>query len=916
MSKKTVHIISHSHLDREWYLPFEAHRMRVVELLDTVLDLFDKDPMFKYFHVDGHTLPLDDYLEVRPNQKQRLEKAIDAGKLRIGPYYILQDAFLISEEANVRNALIGSQELEKWGVEGEKVGYFPDTFGLSGQIPQIVKETGMEFATFGRGVKPTGFNNVVIHEGTFQSTFSEMNWQSPNQDEILGILFANWYSNGNEIPTNPDDAKKYWTQKLADAELYASTNQLLMMNGCDHQPVQTDVSQAIRIANELFPDYHFVHSNFTEYYQAIKAEGLPELSTVKGELRSQETDGWYTLANTASNRIHLKQRSHELSQRLEQIIEPLAVIAQKYDYPYPYDKIDFAWKLLLQNYPHDSICACSVDEVIHGMEARFDQCETVLDYLQSELLNQLSRYYFAPKPEDTEYKIQIWNTTTVAKSDIASVKVELARCQFSEAFPSKAFEQMEKWDFGQWKVIDTKGNEYEAEITDLGVHYHYDLPKDRFRVPYMARYAQIKLWVEDLSPMSVKQLFLVPAKKIKKQPIVKEGKNPRKIENDYLAIEVEHDGTLTLTDKRRHRKFEGQCILEDTGDSGNEYIFKESKGERIYSTDNLYLVEKMKTAFEEQLIITYQWELPISADEQLFEEQRRVIDITNRKSGRSDETIMQSVQVVYSLKPTDRSIYVKISGQNDVKDHRIRMVWNLPNPSSNHLADSHYEIVTRSNHVSEEWRNPSNPQVSRHAVSIHNGRNNRRYGITVASKGNYEYEVNSNHLGTNLAITLLRCTGEMGDWGYFPTPEAQCLHDYHSELFITLWDSVEEERESLIAGRYQFIPLITNSPLSRIKDETLPTTPVELLTNIFTQSLPKHLEITTIKMSRDQKHLVIRFINFGEDLEDIRHLVPGNLKLQPVNLLEKPYEKAEEANRYAIKNHQIQTYLINWELIS
>ena len=93
MSKKTVHIISHSHLDREWYLPFEAHRMRVVELLDTVLDLFDTDPQFKYFHVDGHTLPLDDYLEVRPNQKQRLQQAIDDGKLRIGPYYILQDAF-------------------------------------------------------------------------------------------------------------------------------------------------------------------------------------------------------------------------------------------------------------------------------------------------------------------------------------------------------------------------------------------------------------------------------------------------------------------------------------------------------------------------------------------------------------------------------------------------------------------------------------------------------------------------------------------------------------------------------------------------------------------------------------------------------------------------------------------------------
>ncbi len=916
MSKKTVHIISHSHLDREWYLPFEAHRMRVVELLDTVLDLFDTDPQFKYFHVDGHTLPLDDYLEVRPNQKQRLQQAIDDGKLRIGPYYILQDAFLISEEANVRNALIGSQELEKWGVEGEKVGYFPDTFGLSGQIPQIVKETGMEFATFGRGVKPTGFNNVVINEGDFQSTFSEMYWQSPNQDEILGILFANWYSNGNEIPTTYEAAQKFWTQKLADAELYAATDHILMMNGCDHQPVQTDVSQAIELANELFPDYHFIHSNFTQYYQAIKAEGLPALSTVKGELRSQETDGWYTLANTASNRIHLKQRSHELSQRLEQVIEPLAVICQKYGYAYPYDKIDFAWKLLLQNYPHDSICACSVDEVIHGMEARFDQCEAVLDYLQAEFLSQLSGYHFSVKPEAAAYAIQIWNTTTVKKSDIATVKVEMARCQFSETSPSNAFEKMEQWDFGQWQVIDAEGNEYEAEIIDLGVEYHYDLPKDRFRVPYMARYAQVKILMKDLAPMSVKQLFLVPTKEMKQPTPSQQANQDRTIENEYLAVTVEPNGSLTLRDKRQQRTYAGQCILEDTGDSGNEYIFKESVGERIFSKDHLTSVEKESMLFEERLMVTYQWSLPISADEKLFEEQRRVIDITNRTSGRSSEMKQQTIQVIYTLKPTDKSILVKIVGQNDVKDHRIRMVWHLSQSSTHHLADSHYEIVTRANQVSAEWRNPSNPQVSRHAVSIHNEDNNQRFGLTVASKGNYEYEVNADDSGTTLAITILRCTGEMGDWGYFPTPEAQCLHDYQSDLSITLWDSEEAETDSLIAGRYQFVPLLTNAPLSRVQDEMTFEKEFAFLDSIFTQPLPKHLVITAVKMSRDQQHLAIRLVNLGEELADIRQLTLDNIELQPVNLLEQPYEATEEAKRYRIKNHQIQTYLINWELIS
>ncbi|UQQ66733.1 hypothetical protein [Enterococcus faecalis] len=39
MTKKKVYIVSHSHWDREWYLPYEEHHMRLIELVDNVLDL-------------------------------------------------------------------------------------------------------------------------------------------------------------------------------------------------------------------------------------------------------------------------------------------------------------------------------------------------------------------------------------------------------------------------------------------------------------------------------------------------------------------------------------------------------------------------------------------------------------------------------------------------------------------------------------------------------------------------------------------------------------------------------------------------------------------------------------------------------------------------------------------------------------
>ena len=93
MENVVVHIISHSHWDREWYLPFESHRMQLVELFDNLFDLFENDPEFKSFHLDGQTIVLDDYLDIRPENRDKVQRYIDEGKLKIGPFYILQDDY-------------------------------------------------------------------------------------------------------------------------------------------------------------------------------------------------------------------------------------------------------------------------------------------------------------------------------------------------------------------------------------------------------------------------------------------------------------------------------------------------------------------------------------------------------------------------------------------------------------------------------------------------------------------------------------------------------------------------------------------------------------------------------------------------------------------------------------------------------
>ncbi|EEV46275.1 family 38 glycoside hydrolase [Enterococcus faecium 1,231,502] len=553
--KKKVYIISHSHWDREWYMAYEQHHMRLIELIDDLLELFEVDPSFNSFHLDGQTIILDDYLQVRPEKRQAIQQAINEGKLRIGPFYILQDDFLISSESNVRNMLIGMEESRKWGTP-VMLGYFPDTFGNMGQTPQLMKQAGISAAAFGRGVKPIGFDNQVLEAENYSSQYSEMWWKGPDQTAIFGLLFANWYSNGNEIPVEKEAALAFWKQKLADAEQYASTNHLLMMNGVDHQPVQKDISKAIHLANELFPDYEFIHSNFTDYLEAVQKDVPEDLGSVEGELTSQETDGWYTLANTASARVYLKQWNTKVQRQLENITEPLATMAYEVSGNYPHDQLDYAWKTLMQNHPHDSICGCSVDSVHREMIPRFEKADEVGKYLAQDSLEQLTAAIDTTGFPKDSFPFVIVNTAGMDKTGEAEITIELERKRFAEGIPEQLYQELENLPKRKYHVETKSGATIPAILSEETVQFGYDLPKDRFRVPYMARMIKVTLPLENMPAFSWETFALVEgeAKAEEKETMIHQS--GRIIENGPLHLTIEKNGTITMEDRQKQTKVE------------------------------------------------------------------------------------------------------------------------------------------------------------------------------------------------------------------------------------------------------------------------------------------------------------------------------------------------------------------------
>lgn len=786
---KKVYIVSHSHWDREWYLPYEQHHMRLIQLVDDLLELFETDPEFKSFHLDGQTIILDDYVQVRPEKKPLLEKYIREGRFKIGPFYILQDDFLISSEANTRNMLIGFEESKKWGSP-VKLGYFPDTFGNMGQTPQIMREAGLDVAAFGRGVKPTGFNNVVINDEKYASQYSEMWWEGPDGSKILGLLFANWYSNGNEIPVDKEEAKLFWDRKLADASQYASTGHLLMMNGCDHQPVQKDLSAAIRVANELYPEIEFVHSSFEEYIAALKADLPQELSTVSGELTSQETDGWYTLANTSSARVYLKQMNTEVERQLENIAEPLATMAYTTAEQYPHDTLRYAWKTLMQNHPHDSICGCSIDEVHQEMVTRFQKAKEVGKFVADEaaevLMAQIDTSAF---PEGSKPFV-IFNTAGSAKTDVAEVTIEWTRKPFSQGKPSNLYYELKETKLPELAVVNAQGKTVAAEIIDEGVTFGYDLPKDKFRQPYMGRYVKVRMFMEQMPAMAWESFALVEGVAADLQAdeaIVKE--QGRLLENEFLKVTIQEDGSLDVQNKETGKEYTGLMVFENVGDIANEYIFKQPVGDQaiLSSGKKAKITVQSANAFAAEVLVEQELEIPVSADERLEEEMKAVIEFRDRKAQRSKETAIFKISTKIKLQKGSKQLQFETSYNNQMKDHRLRVLFPTGIEAAYHEAESIYEVVQRPNKVDRAWENPTNPQHQHSFVNIHND----EHGVTVANFGLNEYEVLSDR-GT-IAVTLLRAVGELGDWGYFPTPEAQCLGE-HTVRFAVAFHGDEADK--------------------------------------------------------------------------------------------------------------------------
>lgn len=350
-NKKEVIAYLHTHWDREWYREFEVFRLRLLRVFDHVLEMLEENKI-PSFYFDGQVAALLDYLELRPEKEDIIRHFVQGKRLFIGPFYCLVDEFLTDGICFRKNIELGLKVARSFGCK-DYIAYLADTFGHSKHVPEILKEYGIDKAVVWRGCGDLpaefifgGVNTVNLVRGYFMDIFSS---------------------------NKPIEEKAEFLKQNLDIISNKSGNALLLPIGADHLDIPDDIAVQIQKVNAQLEDYEIRLGSPFEYFEKVKFR-----EKFDNELRDNSKT--FVLPGSYSSRMKLKQLNVVASYKLDLADKLQFNFGDKYS-----SVIEYAYKLLLQNQAHDSICGCSTDLVHEENITRYNKIIQIADTIVEEI---------------------------------------------------------------------------------------------------------------------------------------------------------------------------------------------------------------------------------------------------------------------------------------------------------------------------------------------------------------------------------------------------------------------------------------------------------------------------------------------------------------------------------------------------
>ncbi len=783
MAEKTVHLINGTHWDREWRHTAEQSKLRLVDLMDNIINILENKKSYQYFLVDGGSIVIEDYLTIRPENKDRIKKLIEEGRMQIVNWYTLPETNTVAPEAMVRNLLLGRRMAKEYGG-AMKSGYTATSYGQPSQLPQMYNGFGIETAIFYRGT------NKYLATPLFR-------WQSPDGSELDTlrtfdeVTRTNWffYVHGPavlgkglrdltytyDITQKPVHmADKYSYEKaftvlhedfdyihdpavqkkamdclLEQATPYALGDHILAMNMEDNDEPYRYLPELVDDLNKIYPDIQIKQDTMDSYMDAIRRD-FKEKGEWKGELRLTTAEyGSFNsiLGAMYSSRIIIKLRNDDAENNLINLSEPLASLASIYGKEYPTTNFERAWHHLLQNHAHDSICGAAVDRAHEDMMLNFSLAKTVAEEVTNRsVISLFSKINTSKDFKPGDHIITLYNTLPYEREEVVELRIDT---------PKKAFTAVDIGVAGAaagdefYDIVDEKGNiipavELSQDDINIGVERQVDTKSIKFKARRRVMLVKVKVPQFGYKTLALRmrepEFAFWPEIGENRQLVARDG---GVLENEFLKVVIHPNGTLQMTDKETGLVSDNLLYYTDTGETGSAHISVVPKRNAVYtslgSNATITMLEsnELRGAFKIDLNMS----IPAAAD--------------HSGENRSREFKDLPISTVITLEKGTKYLRVHTTLVNSSRDHKLCV--HIPTGVSGaDFADveSAWDVATRT----IKWRDHKDNferylpfQPMQNFVDVSDG----KIGFAAMTKGLREYEVDDDANRT-IKLTLIR----------------------------------------------------------------------------------------------------------------------------------------------------------------
>ncbi|HIW65463.1 MAG TPA: hypothetical protein H9879_04415 [Candidatus Alistipes intestinipullorum] len=787
MGKIKVHVVCQTHWDREHRSNFQETRLLLVEMMDRLMSMFDSDPDFHTFIIDGQTVVLEDYLAIKPYNRARIEALVRDGRLQIGPWYTLPDHTPSNPESLIRNLLLGKQLSLEFGKRMD-VGYSIFSFGQIGQLPQIYRNFGIDELIFYKGAPL----NELKHNEFF--------WESPDGTRALASRLGDWFRcnffvyftvpvilGGDmnkvggwkcmfrdkrrltlgcdplfgwqpavelepDIRIRREEIPRAIEDVLHTVRNSHSRNVKIAMEGIDFSCPVPELTAAMKLANEVCPDkVELVQSDLRAYFDDFKKDvDLSSLEVLRGEMRYGPIGKIHS--ETLSSATQLKQLTAQAENLLLHYIEPYATFMRPYGYAYPKEILMEAWRDIMKVEAHDSIHGAGTKEILpnslHLIHQAIDIAQAVARRGFENVIRQLDTSEF---DADTVL-LTVFNPLPYVYDGVVRVKISLPREDYAKLLT----------------VRDLDGNLVDSYIHDrtdavLGAVNPENRPKSIF-----VRTFTVDLYVKGVPAMGYKTLTVERSKNPDSEenpfgepyfpykPIVR---GDGSLDNGRLRVSVNADCTLRIEDLETGQVLERTHILRDSGDAGNVWVHVAPSFNRtcipLASSAELRIGEN--SFLRGSVDICYSLQLPTGVEK---DKKRR-----NADSRRVD------IVTTVSLDRDSRTVRFRTSVNNCVEDHKLSVLFPTGIAASKSYSDGAFEVVERPIDVTTNHNGRTGDEILRHPMQKFLDISDGARGVALMSKGIHEFSTDLIDGKSVVELTLLRSVTQT-----FPI---------HGDVFVT-----------------------------------------------------------------------------------------------------------------------------------